>query len=318
MKAIKLFIIPLLLAFFTSFIIISCSPSEEPTASTTEEPNTESVETASETDSALQVNVFEGSEKGVLVLSSLIEGENEAVLVDSQLLLSEAERLADQIETSGKDLKAIWITHAHPDHYFGVEKVLEKFPDTPIYSTAEIIGEIEQRNPQFLKTLKQNYGDDVTDNPVVPEAYDQDYIDLDGERLEIVKFNQGDTANTTGIKVPDGTIIAADVIYWGVHPFLVEASTEEARSEWLTTIDNLEAMSPTQVIPGHKAPDFDLSNSLESIDSMRDYLTKFGEIVESKANPDEAFTAIEEAYPDYKLSGFFLKLSTQAAYKNQS
>ncbi|MEC4894912.1 MAG: MBL fold metallo-hydrolase [Oscillatoria sp. PMC 1051.18] len=319
MKVIRLFLIPLLLAFFTSFIIISCSPSEEPTTSTTGEPTTtETAETASATDSALKVNVFEASEKGSLVLSSLIEGENEMVLVDSQLVLSEGERLANQIEASGKDLKAIWITHAHPDHYFGVEKVLEKFPGTPIYSTPEIVGEIEQRNPRFVQTLKQNYGDDVTDNPVVPEAYDRDYLDLDRERLEIVKFNQGDTANTTGIKVPNGTIVAADVLYWGVHPFLVEAKTEEARSQWLTTIDNLEAMNPTQVIPGHKAPEFDLSNSLESINSMRDYLKNFGEIVQTKANADEAFAAVEEAYPDYKLPGFFLRLSTQAAYPNQS
>ncbi|MBZ8182491.1 MBL fold metallo-hydrolase [Oscillatoria salina] len=316
MKIVKLFIVPLLLAVFTSFIIISCSPSEETTTSTTGEPTT--TESASVNESALEVNVFEASEKGVLVLSSLIEGENEAILVDSQLLLSEAERLADQIETSGKELKAIWITHAHPDHYFGVEKVLEKFPETPVYSTPEIVGEIEQRNPQFVQGLKQNYGDDVTGNPIVPEAYNEDYIDLDGERLEIIKFNRGDTPNTTGIKVPDGTVIAADVLYWGVHPFLVEAATKEARSAWLTTIDNLEAMNPTQVIPGHKAPEFNLSNSLESIDSMRKYLNDFGTIVQTKTSADEALAAVEEAYPDYKLPGFFLRLSTQAAYQNQS
>src|SRR3954467_14998454 len=80
----------------------------------------------------LKVEVFTASPDAFLVTSSLITGEKDAVLVDAQFTLSEAHRLAAKVLESRKTLKTIVITHAHPDHWFGVEVLKAQFPEAEL------------------------------------------------------------------------------------------------------------------------------------------------------------------------------------------
>ena len=51
--------------------------------------------------------------------STLIYGARDAVLVDTFLTVEQCNGLADAIVASGKTLKAIYVTHAHGDHFWG-------------------------------------------------------------------------------------------------------------------------------------------------------------------------------------------------------
>ena len=51
--------------------------------------------------------------------TTLIYGEQEALLVDTFLSDAQTAELADWIAATGKRLSTIYITHAHPDHFFG-------------------------------------------------------------------------------------------------------------------------------------------------------------------------------------------------------
>ena len=53
--------------------------------------------------------------------ATLIHGERDAVLVDTFLTVEQSSGLADAIAASGKTLKAIYVTHAHGDHFFGIK-----------------------------------------------------------------------------------------------------------------------------------------------------------------------------------------------------
>ena len=79
---------------------------------------------------ALSTKVFFSDEKGFEVASVIVMGKTDAVLIDAQWTLSNAHRLVAEIAETGKDLKTIYITHAHPDHYFGLGIVAEAFPST--------------------------------------------------------------------------------------------------------------------------------------------------------------------------------------------
>ena len=61
--------------------------------------------------------------------STLIHGERDAVLVDALMTKDESRALADWVVAAGKNVTAIFVTHAHGDHFFGAPAVLERFPD---------------------------------------------------------------------------------------------------------------------------------------------------------------------------------------------
>jgi glyoxylase-like metal-dependent hydrolase (beta-lactamase superfamily II) len=60
--------------------------------------------------------------------STLIYGEREAILVDAQFIKNDIDELGNLIEELGKTLTTIFITHGHPDHYFGIDVLAERFP----------------------------------------------------------------------------------------------------------------------------------------------------------------------------------------------
>ena len=71
--------------------------------------------------------------------STLIVGQSEAVLVDAQYMASDVTALGDMIEESGKELTAIYITHGHADHHFGLGRLLERFPRARALATPGVI-----------------------------------------------------------------------------------------------------------------------------------------------------------------------------------
>jgi glyoxylase-like metal-dependent hydrolase (beta-lactamase superfamily II) len=59
--------------------------------------------------------------------ATLISGQQDAALVDP-LLVHQARDLADWVAASGKNLTAVYVTHGHGDHWFGLSVILERFP----------------------------------------------------------------------------------------------------------------------------------------------------------------------------------------------
>src|SRR3954463_3245957 len=64
--------------------------------------------------------------------ATLIYGEQDAVLVDTFLTVEQCNGLADAIVASGRTLKAVYVTHAHGDHFFGVKVLQDRFPSAKV------------------------------------------------------------------------------------------------------------------------------------------------------------------------------------------
>jgi len=86
--------------------------------------------------------------------STLIYGKRDAVLVDTFLTTEQSRTLLDWVVTSGKNLVAIYITHGHGDHFFGLASLLERFPLARAVATPEIVQAMhEQLSPVSIENF---------------------------------------------------------------------------------------------------------------------------------------------------------------------
>src|SRR5258708_400672 len=93
------------------------------------------------------------------ISSTLICGERAAVLVDPPLTNGQIAQVADGVARSGKRLAFVYITHGHPDHWFGTASLLERFgdADSVVYATEGTIrqmrAQLEGKEEGFAKSF---------------------------------------------------------------------------------------------------------------------------------------------------------------------
>jgi glyoxylase-like metal-dependent hydrolase (beta-lactamase superfamily II) len=260
----------------------------------------------------LGVQVITGSEEGFLVNSTIITGEHDAVLVDAQFTLADAKKVADAVAATNKALKIVYVTHSHPDHYFGFPAIKERFPNARLLALPQTIMDIQKTWEAKVKQWKPMYKDGITATPTIPEPIAENSIDLEGQKLEIAGSQQGDSADNSYVWIPSQkTVITGDIVYDAVFPWTAE-TTPESRKAWTSTLDKLSALHPEKVIPGHMKADRKLDPS--SITFTKDYLKAFDEALAASKSATELQSKIKAKYPDTALE-VIVKIGSEAAFQ---
>lgn len=260
----------------------------------------------------LAVEVVTGSEGGFLVNSALVTGDKDAVLIDAQFTLADARKLADRVSQSGKTLTTVYVTHSHPDHYFGFPALKERFPNARLVALPATISEIEKTWEAKVKQWQPQYKDGITAKPVVPEPLASSSIDLEGQKIEIVGGLQGDSADNSYVWIPSArTVVTGDIAYDDVYPWTAE-TTPESRKTWSETLDKILALKPEKVVPGHQKPEKKLDPA--SLTFTKNYLAAYDEALAASKSPTELQAKLKAKYPDTALD-IVLKIGAEASFK---
>lgn len=229
---------------------------------------------------------------------TLIHGERDAVLVDTFLSAQQSRELVDWVAESGKNLVAIYVTHGHGDHCFGIRLLLDRFPKARAVATAPVVAAIQtQIKPDFVKSFwEPRFPGQLPSQLIAPEILDVDTFYLEGEPLKVVELGHTDTAHSTGLHAPSiGLVISGDCVYNNTHLYLAECD-EMARNEWLQALDRIEFLHPRAVVAGHGVLDPD--SSPRHIDETRRYLHDFNACVASTSTPLELYERMLSLHPD--------------------
>ena len=93
--------------------------------------------------SGFSIKVFTSPDDQFWTNSVIIQGTHEVMLVDAQLTKTSAEKVLQQIEETKKPLSTIYITHAHADHFLGLEVFKEAYPGVRIIATSAVVDRID-------------------------------------------------------------------------------------------------------------------------------------------------------------------------------
>ena len=72
--------------------------------------------------------------------STLISGPTEGILIDALLTFENADQIAAWAKSFGKKITGVYITHGHSDHWLGLARLLQHFPEARGYAAPEVAG----------------------------------------------------------------------------------------------------------------------------------------------------------------------------------
>jgi glyoxylase-like metal-dependent hydrolase (beta-lactamase superfamily II) len=235
--------------------------------------------------------------KWVANTTTLVYGEREALLVDTFLSDEQTAELADWILASERRLSTIYITHGHPDHFFGLNVLRDRFPEARALAMLQVVNVMQAAvRPESVENWRRSFPGLIPESLAVAERLDQPAFKLEGNEIIPVDIGHTDTDHTTCLHVPSiALVIAGDAIYNGTHPYLVE-SDHEGMLAWLAAIDKIEALKPRAVVVGHGPLDPD--NAPRHIGETRRYIQDFMRLDAETTTARELYDRMLALYPD--------------------
>ncbi|PYH87318.1 metallo-beta-lactamase superfamily protein [Aspergillus uvarum CBS 121591] len=243
---------------------------------------------------------------------TLIQGPTSAVLVDTPISVQQSEDLAAWIKTTapGKNLRYIFTTHAHCDHFFGNPVIRKHFPSVVCVATSRVVQGIERTLATSIPRWTGWFpgGQFQAEEQIIPEALPESgEFSIDGHSLFGVPVKHSDTEASSFLHVPVlRLVVAGDIVYGDCFQFLAEARTAEKRQDWLQALDQIDALKPSIVVPGHKRAS--QADGPYLIEATRQYILAFEEKVNQLRDADRVEEAMKKRYPQ-RWNRYLLQVS---------
>ena len=250
---------------------------------------------AAQTPAPLSVKVYNADANSFHVNAVVVSGKSEAIVIDSGFTRADALRVAANVLDSGKTLKTIFISNADPDFYFGAEVLKSTFPQAQVLTTPAVREKIQAKLAGKLAFWAPKMGANAPQQPIVPDLLQGTILSVDGQTIE-VRGTRGELAHRPYLWIPSIKTIAGNIAIFGnLHVWTADTQKASERQAWYAQLDEIEALQPTTVVPGHMAAGTVLDAS--AISYTRDYLRRFDVEVAKAKTGAELIEAMKQVYP---------------------
>ena len=236
---------------------------------------------------------------GLQVNTQMVEGPNAVVIFDGQLLLPYADEVASYVQTLGKPIDRIILSHAHTDHWGGLQVLTERFPNARVFALDGIADQIRTRGPARLDGLRRTYGDKVATKVTVPtETISEGPQRIDGVTYDFKRFVDGESDLQLAALLPDQKVLMAfDLVFSPNQHAFTGANHFD---HWMIVLESLKALQGYDtIIIGHDTP-----VSRSAIDSTMTYVKRAKEIQAASADAKTYSENLKAAFPDLQQAGF--------------
>lgn len=242
----------------------------------------------------LKVVGYNPAEKGIFpVSSSLVTGDKEAMLIDAQFRLDDGKALVEMIRASGKTLTTIYISGGDPDYYFGLQPIVEAFPNAKVLASSSVVDHIQKTKDGKLGYWGPILGAQAPTKIIVPTVSDETRLTLEGNTIEVREINTHQAYLwAPSIKTAFGGVLVSS----GIHLWTADSQSKTARTEWITALNRLASLKPLKVIPGHYLGEIPAGD--KAVLFTRDYLKTYEKLLGKKPDSAKLIEALKNAYPD--------------------
>ena len=244
----------------------------------------------------LQIKVYNANSNSFNVNSTLVYGEKEALVIDAGFTRADALRIAANVLDSGKQLKTIFVSQADPDYYFGVETLKEIFPQAEVLATPAVLEKLSAKVAGKVAFWGPKMGANAPRTPVLPKALNGTTLTVDGEKVEI-RGTTGVLAHRPYVWIPSiKTVLGNIAVFGNLHVWTADTQTTAERSAWVAQLDEMAALNPVVVVPGHMNTGTTLDGS--AIAYTKTYLQAFEKHAAAAKTSTELIASLQKAYPE--------------------
>jgi glyoxylase-like metal-dependent hydrolase (beta-lactamase superfamily II) len=258
------------------------------------------------------VHRFPVAQESAFVNAYLVETAAGVVAVDSLLTVSESRAMRHALERFGKPLRAVLLTHSHPDHYAGLVQLVAG-DDVPIVAPQGVIDTIARDDATKDAIVGPMFGEEWPSRRIFPNTPigDGETVTFDGVRFTVIDLGPSESPyDSPWILGADAqTVFLGDQIYDHKHCYLADGF----HREWLANIATLRERFPKEAIfhIGHGGP-----VGGEMWDWQRGYIETFLAAVGEAdwAQPERARAAVIARMKEYEPSDelqFLMELSIE-------
>ncbi|SHN65675.1 Glyoxylase, beta-lactamase superfamily II [Bradyrhizobium erythrophlei] len=234
---------------------------------------------------------------GFHVNTQMIEGPTAVVIFDSQLLLPYADEVASYVQTLGKPVDRIILSHAHTDHWAGLQVLTERFADVRVFALDGVADPIRARGKARLDSFRPIYGDKIATRITVPtETITEGLQRIDGITYDFKRFIDAEADLQLAALLPEQKVLMAfDLVFSpNEHVFTVVDHFDH----WIIVLEQLKALQGYDTITiGHDTP-----VHRSAIDSTITYVKRAREIHAASADAKTYSESLKAAFPDRQLA----------------
>jgi metallo-beta-lactamase superfamily protein len=230
---------------------------------------------------------------GFHVNTQMIEGPTAVVIFDGQLLLPYADEVASYVRGLGKPVDRIILSHAHTDHWSGLQVLTERFPDARVFALDGVADQLRARGSARLDSFRPIYGDRIATKVTIPtETITEGLQRIDGITYDFKRFVDAEADLQLAALLPEQKVLMAfDLVFSpNEHAFTVVDHFDH----WMIVLESLKALQGYDTITiGHDTP-----VSRSAIDSTISYVKRAKEIHAASADAKTYGESLKAAFPN--------------------
>ena len=223
----------------------------------------------------------------------IVETRNQLVLVDGQFLAPYARAFRDYADSLGKPIERLYLSHRHPDHWFGLGTA---FTDITIYALSETMTFIHDHG-EDSRSDHWKLGNLAPEEIVVPkQVAGPGEETIDGVRYVFDRVTDTEIDYHLAIRLPEvGVYFAQDLIYSGTHLYLTKHM-----DHWTRVLQEMLASEYELFMPGHGLP-ADKNEVARNVE----YLSAARQAIGNGLTGDAFKEFMLQRYPERKCPGIF-------------